>query len=172
MVSFPASAVAQATGSSDPRPSECRVRLAGAAVIAVYPRRHSCATRIKTFFDSSDSPSAEDVLQPCGAVGPIRQQPDGTVIWTAPTGHSYTTEPHGGVLFSALKQSTGEVATRPAIDVPETDRGVMMPTRKQTRDQNRRDRIAQERRERTELIAEEERQRRAWLAANYEPPPF
>ena len=101
-----------------------------------------------------------------------RQLPDGTVIWTAPTGHSYTTEPHGGVLFSALKQSTGEVATRPAIDVPETDRGVMMPTRKQTRDQNRRDRIAQERRERTELIAEEERQRRAWLAANYEPPPF
>ena len=32
--------------------------------------------------------------------------------------------------------------------------------------------INQERRERTELIAEEERQRQAWLAANYEPPPF
>ena len=33
-------------------------------------------------------------------------------------------------------------------------------------------RINQERRQRTELIAEEERQRQAWLAANYEPPPF
>jgi len=48
----------------------------------------------------------------------------------------------------------------------------MMPRRKQTREQYRRERIAAERRERTELIAEEERQRQAWLAANYEPPPF
>jgi hypothetical protein len=48
----------------------------------------------------------------------------------------------------------------------------MMPRRKQTREQDRRDRINQERRERTELIAEEEQQRQAWLAANYEPPPF
>jgi hypothetical protein len=56
--------------------------------------------------------------------------------------------------------------------VPDADRGVMMPKRKQTREQDRRDRINQERRERTELIAEEERQRQAWLAANYEPPPF
>src|SRR6476620_8771340 len=40
-----------------------------------------------------------------------------------------------------------------------------------TRERDRRDRINQERRERTELIAEEERQRHAWLAANYEPPP-
>ena len=48
----------------------------------------------------------------------------------------------------------------------------MMPKRKQTRDDDRRDRINAERRERTELIAEEERQRQAWLAANYQPPPF
>jgi hypothetical protein len=48
----------------------------------------------------------------------------------------------------------------------------MMPRRKQSRDQDRRDRITAERRERIELIAEEERQRRAWLAANYQPPPF
>jgi hypothetical protein len=56
--------------------------------------------------------------------------------------------------------------------VPDTDRTVMMPRRKQTRDQDRRDRINTERRERTELIAKEERQRQAWLAATYEPPPF
>jgi hypothetical protein len=48
----------------------------------------------------------------------------------------------------------------------------MMPRRKQTRDQDRRDRITAERRQRSELIAEEERQRQAWLAENYEPPPF
>jgi hypothetical protein len=48
----------------------------------------------------------------------------------------------------------------------------MMPRRKQTRDQDRRDHIDQGRRQRTELIAEEERQRQAWLAANYQPPPF
>ena len=48
----------------------------------------------------------------------------------------------------------------------------MMPRRKQTRAQDRHDRINAERRERTELIAEEERQRQAWLAANYQPPPF
>src|SRR5262245_36718122 len=44
-------------------------------------------------------------------------------------------------------------------------RGVMMPRRKQTRQQNRRDRVNKERRQRIELIAEEERQHQAWLAA-------
>jgi hypothetical protein len=49
---------------------------------------------------------------------------------------------------------------------------LMMPRRKRTREQDRRDRVIQERRLRTEMIAEVERQRQAWLAANYEPPPF
>ena len=47
----------------------------------------------------------------------------------------------------------------------------MMPrrkhTRKHTREQNRAARIAAERRERTQVIAEEGQQRQAWLAANY-----
>jgi hypothetical protein len=60
----------------------------------------------------------------------------------------------------------------PAFAPPDTDRSVMMPRRKHTRDQNRRDRINAERRQRTELIAQEEQQRQAWLAANYQPPPF
>jgi hypothetical protein len=55
---------------------------------------------------------------------------------------------------------------------PASDRAAMMPRRKQTRDQDRRDRITAERHQRAELIAEEERQRRAWLTANYQPPPF
>ena len=101
-----------------------------------------------------------------------QQLPDGTIILTAPTGHAYTTKPHGASMFSALAQPTGELGLPPTLDAPETDRSVMMPKRKQTREQDRRDRINQERRERTELIAEEERQRQAWLADNYEPPPF
>jgi hypothetical protein len=101
-----------------------------------------------------------------------RQLPDGTIVLTAPTGRTYTTEPHGASMFPALKQSTGELSIPAGVDVPDTDRSAMMPRRRQTREQDRRDRINQERRERTELIAEEERQRQAWLAANYEPPPF
>jgi hypothetical protein len=90
---------------------------------------------------------------------------------TAPTGHTYSTQPHGGTLFPGLKQPTGELPV-PTLDEPSPNRAVMMPRRRQTREQDRRDRINQERRERTELIAEEERQRQAWLAANNEPPPF
>ena len=100
-----------------------------------------------------------------------RQLADGTVIFTAPTGHTYVTEPHGGMLFPALATPTGEPDV-PAPDESTANRALMMPTRKQTREQDRRNRIAAERRTRTEMIAEEERQRQAWLAANYEPPPF
>jgi hypothetical protein len=101
-----------------------------------------------------------------------RQLPDGTIVFTAPTGHTYTTEPHGAGLFPALAQPTGELDLTPTTGPPDANSTLMMPRRKQTREQDRRDRITQERRERTELIAEEERQRQAWLAANYEPPPF
>ena len=97
--------------------------------------------------------------------------PDGTIILTAPTGLVYRTEPHGAAMFPTLAQSTGELDLPETLEQP-TDRSAMMPKRKQTRDDDRRDRINAERRERTELIAEEERQRQAWLAANYQPPPF
>jgi hypothetical protein len=97
---------------------------------------------------------------------------DGTIILTAPTGHTYTTEPHGASMFHTLSQDTGELDIPPALGIQATDRSAMMPRRKQTRDQDRRDRINAERRQRTELIAEQERQRQAWLAANYQPPPF
>jgi hypothetical protein len=100
-----------------------------------------------------------------------QQLPDGTIILTAPTGHTYVSEAHGAALFPALGQSTGELPV-PNVEEPSAYRDVMMPRRKQTREQDRRERINAERRERTELIAEEERQRQAWLAANYEPPPF
>ncbi|MEO3758037.1 HNH endonuclease signature motif containing protein [Mycobacterium sp. B14F4] len=96
--------------------------------------------------------------------------PDGTLLLTSPTGHLYRSEAHGASLFPALGQLTGELNLPPGE--PNPDRTAMAPRRKQTREQDRRDRITAERRERTELIADEERQRQAWLAANYQPPPF
>jgi hypothetical protein len=103
-----------------------------------------------------------------------RQFPDGTIVWTAPTGHTYTTESHGGALFSALAQPTADL---PDVTVPEESphRGAMMPTRRQTREQDRHDRITHERRERHDLNRQtqrEQRKRQKWLAQNYEPPPF
>jgi hypothetical protein len=100
-----------------------------------------------------------------------RQLPDGTVVFTTPTGHTYRTQAHGGALFPALAHPTGNLGN---LTVPEESphRAVMMPTRRQTREQDRRDRITNERRQRQELNAEQERQKQAWLAATYEPPPF
>ncbi|GAC1399785.1 MAG: hypothetical protein NVS4B6_13230 [Mycobacterium sp.] len=98
--------------------------------------------------------------------------PDGTIILKAPTGHLYSTQPHGAALFPTLAQSTGALPPPPAINLPDSlERSAMMARRKHTREQNRQDRITQERR-RIELIAEQERQRQARLADTYEPPPF
>ena len=101
-----------------------------------------------------------------------QQLPDGTIILTAPTGHTYISQAHGAALFPTLAQSTGDLPPPPTGPEPSPYRTLMMPRRKQTRAQDRRDRINAERRQRTQLIAEEEQQRQAWLAANYEPPPF
>ncbi|MDT5067249.1 MAG: hypothetical protein QOK02_3404 [Mycobacterium sp.] len=98
--------------------------------------------------------------------------PDGAVVLTAPTGHLYATEPHGASMFPVLGVSTGALDIPLQVPTPQGDRSVMMPHRTQTREEDRRDRINAERRQRSELIAEEERQPMAWLAANYEPPPF
>ncbi|MDF3338360.1 HNH endonuclease signature motif containing protein [Mycolicibacterium septicum] len=101
-----------------------------------------------------------------------RQLPDGTVEITAPTGHTYTTEPHGAALFPALGQPTGEL-NLPEPPAHHPNRGAMMPTRRQTREQDRQDRIAEERRQRAELNndLEVERHYQAWLAEEYGPPP-
>jgi hypothetical protein len=59
-------------------------------------------------------------------------------------GHTYTTTAHGAALFPTLAQSTGEL-NPPTLQPPGADSTVMMPRRKQTQ---------------------------AWLAQNYQPPPF
>ncbi|QRY45450.1 HNH endonuclease [Mycolicibacterium boenickei] len=101
-----------------------------------------------------------------------RQLPDGTVEITAPTGHTYVTEPHGAGLFPALGQPTGEL-NLPEPPAASPHRAAMMPTRRQTREQDRKDRITAERRQRAELNndLEVERQYQAWLAEEYGPPP-
>ncbi|WP_131805780.1 HNH endonuclease signature motif containing protein, partial [Mycolicibacterium conceptionense] len=103
-----------------------------------------------------------------------RQFPDGTVEITTPTGHTYLTEPHGAAMFPDLAHPTGDLDL-PAPPAPNTDptRAAKMPKRTQTREQDRQDRINEERRLRAELNndLETERQYQAWLAEQYEPPP-
>lgn len=101
-----------------------------------------------------------------------RQEPDGTVTWIAPTGHTYVTKPGGALYFPQLAIPTGELEL--PVWSPVGDRGLMMPTRKRTRAQDRATRRQCER-NRTEarLAAEaaEAAHRRALAACN-DPPPF
>jgi hypothetical protein len=89
------------------------------------------------------------------------QRPDGTVIWTSPTGHTYTTRPGSRLLFPALCLSTGELPNAPRTDERPDGRGVMMPKRRRTREQQRVCRINAER----ALNA-------AHVAERNQPPPF
>lgn len=67
-----------------------------------------------------------------------RQLPDGTVNWTSPTGHTYTTYPGSLDLFPALCRPTGTLwdADPPRPSFCEA-RGAMMPRRRRTRAQSR-----------------------------------
>jgi Domain of unknown function (DUF222) len=91
-----------------------------------------------------------------------RQLPDGTVIWTSPTGHTYTTHPGSKHLFPTLCEPTGTLWTGepPAIETT-GDRGVMMPKRRHTRAHNTAKAIDAERRLNDATVAERNR-----------PPPF
>jgi hypothetical protein len=85
----------------------------------------------------------------------------GTVIWTSPTGHTYTTRPGSRLLFPSLCLSTGELPNAPRTDERPGGRGVMMPKRRRTREQQRVCRINAER----ALNA-------AHVAERNQPPPF
>jgi hypothetical protein len=82
-----------------------------------------------------------------------RQLPDGTVVWTSPSGQSYTTEPGSRLLFPSLCRPTArvvvsaaEVAAAVAAAEAQPGRGLAMPRRRRTRAQDRAARIAAERR--------------------------
>jgi hypothetical protein len=76
----------------------------------------------------------------------VQQFPDATLIWTAPTGHTYTTRPGSALLFPDLAQPTAPVLIkRIPTESACGDRGAMMPRRHRTRNQDHAYRIAHER---------------------------
>jgi hypothetical protein len=76
-----------------------------------------------------------------------KQLPDGTLILTSPTGHTYVTTPGSALLFPALCVPTGDIAAPPPVDNRRGDRTAMMPKRSRTRAQHQAQRIAAERRQ-------------------------
>ena len=97
----------------------------------------------------------------CGVGGwRDRQRPDGTVIWTSPTGHTYSTKPGSALLFPTLCLPTGELAL-PEGPTTAGDRGMMMPKRRNTHAHNQARAITAERRLNDPLVAERNK-----------PPPF
>lgn len=101
-----------------------------------------------------------------------RQEPDGTVIWTSPSGHEYITKPGGTLLFPALAVPTGALVLPKTMTPAGEHRRLMMPTRKQSRAQERAARISWERGINELRLAAEEERRTERIAARYEPPPF
>ena len=89
-----------------------------------------------------------------------RQLPDGTIIWTAPSGQTYTTHPGSRLLFPTLCKPTAPVSA-PAVVTVEPNRGLMMPRRNTTRAEDRAKRIEAER-----------RLNDAYVAERNKPPPF
>jgi hypothetical protein len=88
------------------------------------------------------------------------QHPDGTVVWTSPTGQTYTTAPGSRLLFPTLCKPTAPVTV---TGVPATDpaRTLAMPRRRTTRAHNRAQRITALR-----------RLNDAHVAQRTKPPPF
>jgi hypothetical protein len=78
-----------------------------------------------------------------------KQLPDGTLILTSPSGHTYVTTPGSALLFPSLCHSTGGMPA-PEADPPIdycAQRSATMPKRRRTRAQNRAHRIATQRRQ-------------------------
>lgn len=74
-----------------------------------------------------------------------KQLPDGTVIWTSPSGRTYRTLPGCKLLIPALSVPTGTLLTPQPRSTGCTNRGAMMPTRTHTRATDRLRRILAER---------------------------
>jgi hypothetical protein len=97
-----------------------------------------------------------------------QQLPDGTLIWTAPSGQTHVTTPGSALLFPSLCAPTATLDPAP-VRVRCTDRTAMMPRRRRTRAQNRAKYVAAERRHNR---AARESTRRLPIVPNDEPPPF
>jgi hypothetical protein len=124
------------------------------ANLKCYCRTHHL---VKTFYDWGE-----------------QQLPDGTLILTSPTKHTYVTTPGSALLFPNL---CTPVAGMPAVHTHHRiayspDRAAMMPKRRRTRAQDRAQRVA------TERSHNRKRRQAAYQAAQHtpspddEPPPF
>ncbi|ODQ91897.1 HNH endonuclease signature motif containing protein [Mycolicibacterium flavescens] len=102
------------------------------------------------------------------------QLPDGTVIWRAPSGHTYTTTPAGAEFFKRLGEPTGVIDLNPPSQGPDDNihRGAMMPKRRRTRAQDKAYRIALERQHNAERLHRKQLLLAEQLARDDEPPPF
>lgn len=74
-----------------------------------------------------------------------RQNPDGTIVWTAPTGHTYTTVPGSRILFPDKHFPTTAPPPAAATTSDQPGRDLMMPTRRRTRADDRTRHIRRER---------------------------
>ncbi len=89
----------------------------------------------------------------------------------------YTTKPGGSLFFPIFASPTGEVAIQKLTAEPGENRGLMMPRRKRTRQEDQQKRVEAERSineqrlRRQRLLFEELEKRREARAAN-DPPPF
>jgi hypothetical protein len=92
-----------------------------------------------------------------------RQLPDGTIIWTAPGGQTYTTCPGSRLLFPTLCKPTAPVVL-PAVAL-EVATGLTMPRRTRTREQNRQRGIQAERARNQEF---RENAKNTWRGGNTE----
>jgi hypothetical protein len=79
------------------------------------------------------------------------QLPDGTVIWTSPSGQTYTTYPGSRLLFPTLCKPTAPVSAPANVPRAQPNRGLKMPRRKSTRAQDRAKRVDAERARNREL---------------------
>lgn len=74
-----------------------------------------------------------------------QQRGDGTIVWTSPSGRTYTTKPGGALFFPQLAHPTGELK----LQVRQSDSGpgrvLMMPVRRRARADERAARIHWER---------------------------
>jgi hypothetical protein len=74
-----------------------------------------------------------------------RQLPDGTVIWTGPSGQTYTTHPGSRLLFPSLCKPTAPVGGTARAPSAQPNRALMMPRRNSTREKDRAKRVEAER---------------------------
>jgi hypothetical protein len=104
-----------------------------------------------------------------------QQLPDGTLIWTSPSGQTYITTPGSALLFPSLCAPTPMTVAPVLISARSqcASRAAMMPRRRRTRAENRAKYIAAERRR------NRQGRRRLYEAATHlssfeddEPPPF